>query len=97
MKFCKKLKLKRLIKKYESFLLREGVKEAKRRGKNIHMGLEGRAMINDDIYEMIYLNQNEKGQTLIAPLLALGAENRYEEGRKYFLYGEMLERMDRHL
>ena len=95
MKFCKKLWLKRQIKKYESFLLKAGVEEAKRRGKNIHMGLEGRAMINDDIYEMIYLDQNEEGQTLIAPLLALGAENNYEEGRKYYLYGKMLERMDR--
>ena len=72
--------LKYQIRKYEKILLVEGIREAKNRGKNIQFGLEGRVVINEDIFENIYLAQNERGQTDISLILALGAEVNYEAG-----------------
>jgi len=95
MKVCKKIMLKYQIRKYEKILLVEGIREAKNRGKNIQFGLEGRVVINEDIFENIYLAQNERGQTDISLILALGAEVNYEAGRRYYLYGKMLQRMER--
>lgn len=95
MKLCKKIMLRRYVRKYERFLLEEGIKESARRGKNIQFGLEDRAIISEDPYERVYLPQNEQGQTDISPILALGAENHPEEARKYLGYRKMLERLER--
>ncbi len=92
---CKKIWLKYQINKYESFLKVEGIKEAARRGKNIQFGLEGRAIINDNILENIYLPQNGEGHINISKILALGAEGNQEEARKYIVYQKILERMER--
>ena len=97
MKLCKKLWLRHYIKKYERFLSEEGIKESSKREKNIRVGLEYKATINENPFETIYLPQNEKGQTDISPILALGAENHFEEARAYILYNHMLRRMKRQL
>jgi len=92
MEICKRYQLNKKIREYETFLLKAGIDEAKRRGKNIRFGLEGRAVINGDIYQTIHLSQDENGLD-ISPILALGAENHPDEARRYYLYGKMLERM----
>ena len=95
MKLCKKLWLRYQISKSEKALLEEGMQEAKERGKNIQFGLEGRAVLNRNILETIYLPQNENGQIDISSLLSLGAESLPDEARRYVLYKKMLERMKR--
>lgn len=95
MKLCKKIWLRYQITKYEKILYEEGIREAKRKGKNIQFGLEGRAVINDNILDTIYLPQNAAGQTDISPILALGAEGHPEEARRYVVYGKMLKRLER--
>ena len=94
MKICKKICLRYLIEKYEDILIAEGVEEAATRKKNIQFGLKGKMIINDDVFENIYLTQNEIEQIDIGPILALGAEKNYDAGRKYTLYKKMLERMN---
>ncbi len=93
MDICKKIWLKYQIDKYGKFLLEEGVEEAARRGKNIQIGLESKAIINDDIFENIYLPQNSKGHIDVSQILALGAENNPDEARRYVVYQKMLERL----
>ena len=95
MKFCKKIWLKYQIRKYERFLLEEGIREAANRGKNIQFGLEGKAVINENFFERIYLPQNEEGRTEISPILALGAEKHRDEARKYIIYQKMLKRLEK--
>ena len=95
MKFCKKYWLKYQIRKYERFLLEEGVQEAARSKRNILIGLESKAIISDDSTGRIYLPQNEQGQTEISRILALGAENHPEEARRYVVYQKMLRRLER--
>ncbi len=95
MKFCKKIWLKYQVRKYEKFLLEEGMREASSRGKNIQFGLEGKAIINENPFERVYLPQNEEGQTDISPILALGAEKHQEEARRYIVYQKMLKRLER--
>lgn len=95
MKFCKKIWLKYQVRKYERFLLEEGMQEAANRGKNIQFGLEGRAVINENLFERIYLSQNEEGRTDISPILALGAEKHQDEARKYIIYQKMLKRLEK--
>lgn len=95
MKFCKKIWLSYQIRKYEKFLLEEGMQEAAARKKNVQFGLEGKAIISDDPFERIYLSQNEEGQTDISPILALGAEKHHEEARRYIIYQKMLKRLKR--
>ena len=95
MKICKKIWLKYQIRKYERFLLEEGMQEAVNRGKNIQFGLEGKAVISDNPFERIYLPQNEEGKTDISPILALGAERHKEEARRYIVYQRMLKRLER--
>jgi len=95
MKFCKKYWLRYQIRKYENFLLKEGIKEAKKAGKNIRLGLEETLRINDDIFSSIYLPKNKKGKINISPLLHIGAKNNPEETRRYIIYQEMLERLVR--
>jgi hypothetical protein len=94
MKLIKKLWIKYQVRRYEKFLLKEGIKEAKNRNKNIQIGLESKLVINDDCFQRIYLPENERGQTDIAPILALGAENHPEEARKYLDYRKKLENLD---
>ncbi|MZQ49788.1 MAG: hypothetical protein GT598_12385 [Bacteroidales bacterium] len=69
------------------------MKEAAKRRKNIQIGLDCKAMINEDIFENIYLPQNDKGQIDISPILGLGAENNLGAARKYIIYQNMLERL----
>jgi hypothetical protein len=95
MKFCRKIWLRYQVRKYEKFLLEEGMQEAAKRGKNIQFGLEGKAIINENPFERIYLLQNEEGQTDISPILALGAEKHQEEARRYIIYQKMLKRLQR--
>ena len=95
MKICKKIWLKYQIRKYERFLLEEGMQEAVNRGKNIQFGLEGKAVISDNPFERIYLRKNEEGKTDISPILALGAERHKEEARRYIVYQRMLKRLER--
>lgn len=93
MDICKKIWLKYQIDKYGKFLLEKGVEEAARRGKNIQIGLESKAIINDDIFENIYLPKNSKGHIDVSQILALGAENNPDEARRYVVYQKMLERL----
>jgi len=95
MKLCKKIWLKYQIRKYEKFLLEEGIQEATNRGINIQFGLEGKAIISNNPFERIYLPQSEEGKTDISPILALGAERHQEEARKYLVYRRMLKRLER--
>ena len=95
MKFCKRIWLRYHISKYERILMEEGIMEAARRGKNIQFGLEGRAVMNDNIVDTIYLPQNERGQTDISPILALGPKNKKDEARRYIVYQKMLARLER--
>jgi len=95
MKMCKKLWLKYQIRRYEYFLMEEGMREAAKRRQNIQFGHEGKAVINEDPFERIYLQQNEQGQIDISPILALGAEHHQEEARKYLIYEKMLRRLKR--
>ncbi|MEK6914631.1 MAG: hypothetical protein AABW83_03185 [Nanoarchaeota archaeon] len=95
MRLCKKIWLKCQIRKYEKFLLEEGMQEAADRGKNIQFGLEGKAVISDNPFERIYLPQNVEGKTDISPILALGAERHQEEVRRYIIYQKMLKRSER--
>ncbi len=95
MKSCKKIWLKYHIKKYERFLLEEGMQEAANKGKNIQFGLEGKAIISDNPFERIYLPQNEEGRVNISPILALGAEIHQEEARRYIIYQKMLKRLEK--
>ena len=95
MKFCQKIWLKYHIRKYEKFLLEEGMRGAARMGKNIQFGLEGKAVINENQFENIYLSQDETGKTDISPILALGAKDHREEARKYIVYQKMLKRLKR--
>lgn len=95
MKICKKIWLKYQIRKYERILLEEGMQEAANRGKNVQFGLEGKAVINDNPFERIYLPQNEEGKTDMSPILALGAEKHQEEARRYIIYQKILKRSER--
>lgn len=95
MKICKKIWLKYQIRKYEKLLQEEGMQEAANRRKNIQFGLEGKAVINNNPFERIYLPQNEEGQTDISPILALGAEKHQEGARRYIVYRKMLKRLER--
>ena len=92
---CKKIWLKYQIRKYEKFLLEEGMQEAAHRGKNVQFGLEGKAVISYNPFERIYLPQNEEGKTDISPILALGAEKHQEEARRYIVYQKMLKRLEK--
>tara|TARA_B100000315_G_scaffold226834_1_gene234108 strand:+ start:2884 stop:3267 length:384 start_codon:yes stop_codon:yes gene_type:complete len=94
MKFCKKLWLKYQIKRYNDILLKAGMEEAHRKGKNLRFGLEGKAIVNNDIFNTIYLPENEKGIDT-SQILSLGAEVYPEEGRKYLVYSRMLDRLER--
>lgn len=94
MKICKKIWLRSQIRKYESFLLEEGMREAAEREKNVQFGLEGKAVINDNPLERIYLSQDGEGKTDISPILALGAERHQEEARRYIIYQKMLKRLE---
>lgn len=93
-RICKKIWLKYHIRKLEKFLLVEGMREAAKRRKNIQIGLECKAIINEDIFENIYLPQNSKGQIDISPILGLGAENNLGEARKYIIYQKILKRLE---
>jgi len=95
MKFCKKIWLRYQIRKYERFLLEEGMQEAINKRKNIQIGLEGKAVINENPTERIYLPQNEEGRTDISPILALGAEKHQYEARRYLIYQKMLKRLEK--
>ncbi len=95
MKSCKKYWLKYQIRKYENFLLKEGIREAKKTDKNIRLGLEETLRINDNPFSSIYLPKNENGKINISPLLNIGAKNNPEEARKYIIYQEILKRLER--
>jgi hypothetical protein len=75
-------------------LLKAGMEEAHRKGKNLRFGLEGKAIVNNDIFNTIYLPENEKGIDT-SQILSLGAEVYPEEGRKYLVYSRMLDRLER--
>ncbi len=81
--------------KYEFILLKEGFREAREKEKNIRFGLKRIVVNNEDIFESIYLPQDEFGIIDTSPLLSLGAERNYEAGRRYLLYSEMLMRLER--
>ena len=95
MKICKRFWLKYQVKKYEKFLMTEGVREAYRRGKNIRLGLEETAEVSDNRLDNIYLPKDEDGMIDVRQLLALGAENYKDEARRYLIYRKMLSRMDK--
>jgi len=95
MEICKKYWLKYQINKYGKFLLKEGIIEAKRRKKNIHIGLQGKLIVNEDPLERIYLPESDDGEIDISPIISLGAENNPKEARKYVVYSKMLNRMYR--
>ena len=91
--YIKYLLIKYQIEKCENSLLQEGVKEAYRRKKNIQFGLEGKAIVNIDIFENIYLNQDETGKINIFPILALGIEKAPEKAERYFDYLKILKEL----
>jgi hypothetical protein len=92
-KFCKKIWLKHQIKKYNDFLLREGIREAHKRGKNLQFGLEGKAVVSENVFDNIYLPETENGID-VSKILSIGAEIYPEEGRKYLVYSKMLNRLE---
>jgi hypothetical protein len=94
MRVCKELWLKYQIRKYGNVLLKAGMKEAFRRGKNLRFGLEVRAMANDNVLNTIYLPENEKGIDA-SQLMFLGIEAYPEEGRRYLVYSKILDRLQR--
>lgn len=92
MKLWKRMWLKYQIDRYESFLLEEGMGEAARQGINIQFGgLEGRTVINENIFERIYLPTAGEGKVDATQILELGAKNHPEEAKKYYDYQDRLE------
>ena len=70
------------------------MEEAHRRDKNLRFGLEGKAVVNDDIFNTIYLPENEKGID-VSQIFSLGAEVFSKEGKRYLIYSKMLDRLER--
>ncbi len=95
MRVYKRMHLKYLIRKYHKFLLREGMREAARRGLNIQIGLEAKAISpnNTDPLESTYLPEVAPGQIDSREILSLVADRYEEVWRKYYLYQKMLDRL----
>ena len=93
MKLFKKIWLRYQVRKYEKFLLEEGIREARDKRQNIHFGIEDKLVINKDPFSRVYLPDNPDEGVDVSPLLAMGAENNPEEARKYIVYRKMLDRM----
>lgn len=94
MKICKKLWLGYQIRKYGKFLLSRGIAEAYKRDKNLQIGLEERMIVNNDIFQNIYLPRGEFGKIDVSKLLNFGAENYPQEARRYIVYRKMLDRLN---
>ena len=95
MKICKKIWLRYQIRRYERFLLEEGMQEAANSGINIQFGLEEKLITNEGSSDIIYLQRNEVEQIDISQILALGTKKHQEEARRYIVYKKMLKRLDR--
>jgi len=91
--YLRRIYLNYKIEKLQEFLIKEGIKEAHRRTKNIQFGLEGKAIINDDVFETIHLPADEKGKINIAPLLGLASEINPEKAEEYLTYSKQLEKL----
>jgi len=69
------------------------MKEAAKRGKNLQFGLKERAIINENVFDNIYLPELEPGKVDVSRILFLGAENNFDEAKKFVIYQNMLEQL----